>query len=58
MDNVQVRVEGRKMTIEVDLSAPGTLTGKGNTMVATTGNWTKVPEAGPGYSLNMVLVKK
>ncbi len=58
MQNVSIKVEGRKMTIEVDLDAAGTRTGRGNEVVATTNNWTKLPEAGEGFSMNMVVVKK
>lgn len=58
MDNVNYRVVGRKLIIEVDLAAPGQETKGGNTMVATTGNWARIPELGQGWSMNFVVVKK
>lgn len=58
MQNVQVRVEGSKLLLEVDLSKPGTQTGKGNELVASSGNWARLPELGPEWSMNMVVVKK
>jgi hypothetical protein len=58
MENVKYEIRGGKLHLEIDLAAslPGT-TKSGNVMCATSGNWVKLPEA-PGFSLNMVLVKK
>ena len=58
MNNVEYTVRGNVLIIEVDLSSQGTETGRGNTLVATTGNWTPIPELGKGWSMNMVVVRK
>lgn len=57
MKNLNIEVVDQQLVIRVDLTAQGEKTGKGNELVATSGNWQRVPELA-GYSLNMVLVKK
>jgi len=57
MENMVVKVNGDTMTIEVDLTKEVGSTGRGNKVVATTGNWTKV-EGHDGVSMNLIVVKK
>ena len=58
MENVKYAVKGGKLHIEIDLAHARTeMTKSGGHMCATSNNWAKFPEL-PGYSFNMVLVKK
>ncbi len=55
MQNMEIRIDGNRLTIEVDLTRELSTTGKGNVLVSTTGNWVKLD---PFLSMNMVVVKK
>jgi hypothetical protein len=56
VDNIEVRIEGNKMILEIDLDHEGSSTGNGNVKTATTDGWMKVPDH-PGMSLNCVVTK-
>ena len=59
MRNVKYELLGRKLRLEIDLDLPVGKTGKGNEMVATSGNWQKIQDPeGADLSLNLVVVRK
>lgn len=57
MQNLSLKVDGDRLTMEVDLSKTCGTTKGGNLIVATSDYWAKV-EGRDDLSLNFVLIKK
>lgn len=57
MDNIKYAIKQGKLLLEIDLSRKGEETKGGNSMCATSNNWSRFDEM-PGWSFNMVLVRK
>lgn len=59
MQNIKYAIKDGMLMIQVDLNEKAdTFTPKsGNTVVATSDNWAKLPEM-PGWNFNMILTKK
>lgn len=55
---MSLREETQTLVIEIDLKQVGSMTSRGNFMVAGTSNWEKLDDIQPGLSLNMALVQK
>jgi hypothetical protein len=55
MQNMNVKIEGRKLTIEIDLDVVVSTTSNGNKLIASTGSWVPVEEM-KGLTINMAVV--